>query len=170
MFLCVKASRSARVILTGLTLFNGRSSMIREELQRQKASHAMIICLITGGLISVSGIPLLKTHQPFFLSGVLSVIALMLMFALSYKGVVGLSVSVGACHAYGVIFLTFTQFFIGFLFTTFPRGCQSKPIGRAIYIGIFLFCQVGLSLFIIGSLFSETVDITGVLVTHIGHI
>jgi len=92
-----------------------------------------------------------QPHQPFFLSGVLWSVISVLLFGLSYKGVLSSDMMPQAFHSYSLIFIVFTQFFIGFLFTTFARFCQSDVIEKPYYLKVFFLLQGGALLFFIGN-------------------
>jgi uncharacterized protein involved in response to NO len=92
-----------------------------------------------------------QPHQPFFLFGVIWAIIDILLFGLSYKGVLTLNVTPTVFHAYTLIFSVFTQFFVGFLFTTFPRFCQSDVISRSFYLKVFSILQIGALFFTLGA-------------------
>ncbi|WP_310438938.1 NnrS family protein [Sulfuricurvum sp.] len=96
-----------------------------------------------------------QPHQPFFVFGVLWAIVSMILFTLSHKGVITLAVSENEFHLYSLAFIVFTQFFHGFLFTTFPRFCTSMTIPREVYIRIVWLYQIASVLFFIGSLASQ---------------
>ena len=96
-----------------------------------------------------------QPHQPFFVFGVLWAIVSMILFTLSHKGVITLAVSENEFHLYSLAFIVFTQFFHGFLFTTFPRFCTSMTIPREVYIRIVWLYQIASVLFFIGSLVSQ---------------
>ena len=74
-----------------------------------------------------------QPHQPFFILGITNAIIMMLIFALSYKGVLTLNITSLNFHVYTLIFSVFTNVFTGFLFTTFPRFCQSEVITKDYY-------------------------------------
>ncbi len=111
-----------------------------------------------------------QPHQPFFTAGIITAIVLMLMFGLAYKGVFSLSVPTLMFHAYGLVFVTFSQFFIGFLFTTFPRFCQSEVIDKRTYISVFLLYQTGALLFMMGAFTAQSLVIVGVLILFLAHL
>ena len=69
-----------------------------------------------------------QPHQPFFAAGIVWAIVAMTVFILGYKGIVVLSVPPAFFHAYAMLFIVFTPFLTGFIFTTFPRFCQSEVI------------------------------------------
>ncbi len=111
-----------------------------------------------------------QPHQPFFLFGVVWAIIAMLQFFLSYKGILPSTISPVTFHAYSLIFIVFTQFFTGFLFTTFPRFCQSPVIERTVYTRIFFILQTGALLFTVGAIFQETVAHSGMLLLFIANV
>ena len=121
-------------------------------------------------LFSFNGYFLSQPHQPFFTSGVILAIVLMLMFGLAHKGVVNLTVSPNDFHVYGLIYLVFSQFYIGFLFTTFPRFCQSKEIEKGHYAQIFMIYQVGALTFIAGALFDPILAVASVAMAFLAHL
>ena len=102
-----------------------------------------------------------QPHQPFFLFGVIWAIIDMLIFALAYKGILTLHIWPLEFHSYSLIFIVFTQFFIGFLFTTFPRFCQSNTIAPTSYKRIFYLFQAGALLYLIGALSSGLIASLG---------
>lgn len=93
-----------------------------------------------------------QPHQPFFLFGVVWAIVSMLIFTLSHKGVIILTIAENAFHLYSLAFIVFTQFFHGFLFTTFPRFCTSMAIPKEVYVRIVWLYQIGSGLFFTGAL------------------
>ena len=88
-----------------------------------------------------------QPHQPFFLAGIIWAVVTMVIFMASYKmmmkGDAHTLISPSSFHAYSLIFIVFTQFFIGFLYTTFSRFCQSEPVKKPYYIRTFFLYQVG---------------------------
>jgi len=60
-----------------------------------------------------------QPHQPFFVAGIFWAVVTMLLFLLSYKGVLSILLPPAAFHAYSMLFLVFTPFLTGFIFTTF---------------------------------------------------
>jgi len=110
-----------------------------------------------------------QPHQLFFFFGILWAIIDMFVFALAYKCMVSLSVSPITFHAYSMIFIVFTQFFVGFIFTTFPRFCQSDTIAWRNYVGIFALFQSGALFLLVGVLWLETISMAGVAVLFIAN-
>ena len=95
-----------------------------------------------------------QPHQPFFLFGVVWAIVSMVLFVLAYKGILSLVIGRNEFHFYSLVFIVFTQFFHGFLFTTFPRFCMSPTIPKDVYARINLIYQVGAALFFAGAFVS----------------
>lgn len=93
-----------------------------------------------------------QPHQPFFLFGVIWAIVSMMIFLLSHKGIILLSIAENQFHLYSLAFIVFIQFFHGFLFTTFPRFCTSMNIPKEVYVRIVWLYQIGATAFFIGSL------------------
>jgi len=102
-----------------------------------------------------------QPHQPFFLAGILWAIVMMLVFLLSYQGGIFLYLPNSLFHVYSMIFMIFTPFLTGFIFTTFPRFCQSNIIQKKVYTQIFYLSQIGSITFIIGSLSNQIVVLLG---------
>lgn len=96
-----------------------------------------------------------QPHQPFFVFGLVWAIVSMVLFSLSHKGVISLCISENEFHLYSLAFIVFSQFFHGFLFTTFPRFCTAMTIPKEVYIRIVWLYQIGSVLFFTGSLLSE---------------
>ncbi len=96
-----------------------------------------------------------QPHQPFFVLGVINAIIFMLVFMLAYRGVVDLKIAVSIFHSYSLIFLVFSNFFIGFLFTTFSRFTQSETISKSFYTNLFYANAIGSILFLATVLISK---------------
>ena len=77
-----------------------------------------------------------QPHQPFFALGVFNAILVMLLFIPAFKGV--LPVDARLLHAYGMIFLVFTNLFYGFTYTTFPRFSVQPPIEHRRYLRVWV--------------------------------
>ncbi len=92
-----------------------------------------------------------QPHQPFFGWGVINSIIFMLIFLLSFKGIVTLNITPNAFHAYSLIFIVFTPFFQGFLLTTYPRFNQFPPLEQKLYTTNFTLLFSGTILFLLGS-------------------
>ncbi len=109
-----------------------------------------------------------QPHQPFFVLAFTNAIITMLLFMLSYKGVLTLTIAPSLFHAYSLIFLLFTPAFLGFILTTFPRFSNTEPIERSQYLSIFGLFLVGSLLFILGAFISATVYKMAIILTLIG--
>ena len=121
-------------------------------------------------LFGGSGYFLSQPHQPFFLSGILWALAAMVLFAGGYLGGVPLLVPPQFFHAYSMLFMVFTPFFTGFIFTTFPRFCQSMPIARSGYTRIFFLSQIGSLLVALGAVTVPALLALGVLIVFGSHL
>ncbi|MDC0933854.1 NnrS family protein [Arcobacteraceae bacterium] len=95
-----------------------------------------------------------QPHQPFFVLAFVNAIVLMLMFMLSYKGILPLDVDIVTFHAFGLIHLVFTPAFFAFLFTTFPRFLSTPVVLKSKYIRIFSIYVIATICFIVGSIIS----------------
>ena len=111
-----------------------------------------------------------QTHQPFFVLGIVNAIVMMLVFALSYKGVFTLATSSLYFHTYTLIFTVFTNVFTGFLFTTFPRFCGSDVIKKDYYTKIFYANVLGSILFLAGAFVSSMVMNLGIVVLFVSQL
>lgn len=111
-----------------------------------------------------------QPHQSFFLFGVIWAIVSMVMFVLSHKGVIALTLAENIFHLYALAFIVFIQFFHGFLFTTYPRFCMSEAIDREGYTSIAWSYQVFALLFFVGAVTSPwivLVAMVGILFAHL---
>lgn len=111
-----------------------------------------------------------QPHQPFFVLAVFNAIIMMLIFALSYKGIFILHSESLNFHVYSLIFMVFTNVFTGFLFTTYPRFCNSEVISKNYYKNIFYANAIGSIIFITGSFVEYTVMIAGMLTLFISQV
>ena len=110
-----------------------------------------------------------QPHQPFFLFGLLWAIVSMIIFTLSHKGVVTLTLAENEFHLYSLAFIVFAQFFHGFLFTTFPRFCSAMVIPKAVYVRIVWLYQIGSSLFFIGLFVSQWMVLWAMFIVLFAH-
>lgn len=110
-----------------------------------------------------------QPHQPFFILGVFNAITAMTLFALSYKGVLSLALDMRTLHSYTLIYLVFTNFFTGFLFTTFPRFNQTEVIAHRYYTILFYTLSLGSLLFYISLFFSLKLSAAAMVFLFIGN-
>ena len=103
-----------------------------------------------------------QPHQPFFALGMLNAIVFMLLFVLIYKGLIGADAIF--VHVYSMIFLVFTNFFYGFLYTTFPRFSGTEPVEVRKYLFVFSLQLLATITFLIGVWWSITWYIAALLV------
>lgn len=102
-----------------------------------------------------------QPHQPFFLFGIVWAVVDMLVFALAYKGVLPFEVSLREFHVYSLIYIVLTHFFIGFIYTTFPRFCQSDVIPVQRYLRVFYLFQAGSVLLTLGAVLGSLLFFMG---------
>jgi len=110
-----------------------------------------------------------QPHQPFFVFGLVWAIVSMVLFLLSHKGIISLSINENEFHLYSLAFIVFAQFFHGFLFTTFPRFCSTMPIPKEAYIRIVWLYQIGAVLFFASSLLSEWLTLFAMVAVLFAH-
>ena len=111
-----------------------------------------------------------QPHQPFFVLAFVNAIVTMLIFMLSYKGVIHMSIGPSDFHAYGFTYLLFTPAFFGFLFTTFPRFASTPVIEKPVYMRVFGIYYMGSILFLLGSIVSPFLSAIGMFTLLIAHI
>jgi uncharacterized protein involved in response to NO len=106
-----------------------------------------------------------QPHQPFFLAGIIWAVLLMLVFMFSYKlllkGESHTFLTPSDFHAYSLIYIVFTHFFIGFLYTTFSRFCQSEPVKKPYYLRTFFLYQAATAMIVLGFFLSQTLMLWG---------
>ena len=102
-----------------------------------------------------------QVHQPFFLASFLWAVGSMVVFLLAFKGVIAFKVNPIEFHFYTLSFGVIFQAFIGFIFTTYPRFCQSDVIPKQRYMALFYLLQIGLSLYFLGAFFDNIFTLVG---------
>ena len=95
-----------------------------------------------------------QPHQPFFVLAFVNAIIAMLVFLLSYKGILNLAITPSSYHGYSITYLMFTPAFLAFLFTTFPRFSSTPPVEIKRYMRVFTFYYLGSILYVLGSIVS----------------
>ena len=111
-----------------------------------------------------------QPHQPFFVLAFINAVILMIVFLLSYKGILNIAISTLNFHAYGLIYLLFTPAFLAFLLTTFPRFASTPVIEKSVYMRVFSFFYLGSTLFVLGSIVSPIFSALGMTLVLGGHI
>jgi len=111
-----------------------------------------------------------QPHQPFFVLAFVNALVTMIIFALSFKGIIHMNITAIDYHAYSFIYLLFTPAFFGFLFTTFPRFASTAVIEKRRYMKIFDFYYIGSALVILGSIATPVFTGFGMLIVFIGHL
>jgi len=111
-----------------------------------------------------------QPHQPFFILAFVNAIVIMLIFLLSYKGVMNLSISATNFHAYGLTYLLFSPAFLAFLFTTFPRFASTPIVEKKDYMSVFSLYYLGSAIFVLGSISSPVLSAIGMIMVFMGHV
>ena len=111
-----------------------------------------------------------QPHRIFFFAGVVQSILFVALLGLHYAGLLGLHVSVGLYHAYAMTFIVFTQFFAGFLLTTFPRYLSRPSTSQKAYLPIVWLLNGGSLLFIALSFVSEMALVASMLIILAGYV
>ena len=111
-----------------------------------------------------------QPHQPFFILGVINAIIMMLIFALSYKGILTLTTGSLNFHVYSLVFLVFTNVFTGFLFTTFPRFNQANIISKKYYKNVFYYSVLGGIIYLVGAFVNHYVLLAGMFILFLSNI
>lgn len=111
-----------------------------------------------------------QPHQPFFVLAIINAIVMMLVFFLNNKGVINLQISSLLFHTYTLIYGLFLNVFTGFLFTTFPKFCQSNVLKKEFYIKIFLLNAIGSLIFMIAAMSSLYMTLASMILLFISNI
>ena len=111
-----------------------------------------------------------QPHRIFFFAGVVQGLLFVALLGLNYLGLISLHASVGLYHAYAMTFIVFTQFFAGFLLTTFPRYLSRPSASPKEYLPVAWLINGGGLLFVILSFISESALIVAMLVILVGYV
>jgi uncharacterized protein involved in response to NO len=111
-----------------------------------------------------------QPHRLFFFVGVVQGVLFVALLGLHYAGLLSLHVNVGLYHAYAMTFIVFTQFFAGFLLTTFPRYLSRPAAPSKAYLPIAWLINGGGFLFIALSFVSEMALVAPMLVIVAGYV
>ncbi|MDD3344590.1 MAG: NnrS family protein [Sulfurospirillaceae bacterium] len=111
-----------------------------------------------------------QPHRIFFFAGVVNGVLFVALLGLVYAGLLSLHVSVGLYHAYAMTFIVFTQFFAGFLLTTFPRYLSRPSTAQNTYLPIVWLINGGSLLFMALSFVSEMALIAPMVIILAGYV
>lgn len=100
-----------------------------------------------------------QPHQPFFSSGLVFLMIFLMILSSSYNGVLNLEIPFDIYHIYGMIYIVFIQFFVGFLFVVFPRFLAFPAISKKTYIFQFFSYFICSFAILISSVFSQEIMI-----------
>ncbi len=74
-----------------------------------------------------------QPHQPFFMAGVAFFMLFLSIFGFYFSGLLDIDKSIALIHVFPLVFIVFTQFFLGFLFVVFPKYLMRPSIDRSEY-------------------------------------
>lgn len=111
-----------------------------------------------------------QPHRLFFFAGVVQGLLFVVLLGLNYTGLISLSAGVGFYHAYALSFIVFTQFFAGFLLTTFPRYLSRPSASSKEYLPIAWLINGGGVLFIGFSFVSQLYLIVPMVLILAGYV
>ena len=109
-------------------------------------------------------------HRIFFFAGIIQSILFIALLGLNYGGLLHVEISLKLYHAYALIFIVFTQFFAGFLLTTFPRYLSMPPVSQKEYLPIVWLINGGAFLFLGLSFVSEIALLVPIGIILIGYL
>lgn len=90
-----------------------------------------------------------QPHQPFFTSGIIFLVVYMSLLLGIYSNKIFILGSIVDFHVYPMLFIIFTQFFLGFLLVVFPRFLMQAAIAPKAYMRHFFIYLLGSTLFFI---------------------
>lgn len=105
-----------------------------------------------------------QPHQPFFTSGVPLLVIFTLIILGQFSDLITLNISITQFHIYPLIFMVFSQFFLGFLFVVFPRFLMQAVIKPDVYMKLFFVYTVASILYIAGLFFFKPLVLVGSLI------
>ena len=109
-------------------------------------------------------------HRLFFFAGVVQGLLFISLLGLTYAGLIALNLSAGIYHVYALSFSVFTQFFIGFLLTTFPRYLSRSSASKEAYLPIAWLINGGSVLLISLSFVLPQAIVLPMLLIFIGYV
>ncbi|MBE0495159.1 MAG: NnrS family protein [Campylobacterales bacterium] len=108
-------------------------------------------------------------HRLFFFSGIVQGVVFVVLLGMQFSGWIALHVRPEFYHGYAMAFVVFTQFFVGFLLTTFPRYLARPSAPKSAYLWPALALSlggVGLAVF---SFVSETWTLLAMVLVLVGY-
>ena len=111
-----------------------------------------------------------QPHRIFFFAGVVQGLLFVSLIGLNYAGLISLKADVGLYHAFAMTFIVFTQFFAGFLLTTFPRYLSRPSASQKEYMPIVWLINGGGILFVALSFVSKMALIAPMLIILAGYV
>lgn len=110
-----------------------------------------------------------QPHRVFFFFGVLFGVVFIAVLALHYLGIISLHVRIHLYHAYAYMYIVFTQFFAGFLLTTFPRYLSMPSPVKERYAPVVYLINLGAIFFIISSFLSDMLVVFSMVIITFGY-
>ncbi|NCD12009.1 MAG: NnrS family protein [Epsilonproteobacteria bacterium] len=111
-----------------------------------------------------------QPHRIFFFAGVVQGVLFIALLGLHYAGVLHAEASLRLYHAYALLFIVFTQFFAGFLLTTFPRYLSRPSATKESYLPIVWMINGGGLLFLLLCFISEKAVLLPMAIILLGYL
>lgn len=111
-----------------------------------------------------------QPHQPFFTSGMVFLMLFMSLLFGVYSHKLALQTSVVDFHVYPMLFIIFTQFFLGFLLVVFPKFLMQAELSPKVYMPLFWIYFSGSWLFFIGLFTLSFVQASGLFIILIAQV
>jgi len=108
-------------------------------------------------------------HRLFFFAGVVQGLFFISLLGLGYTGLIVLPLSTGIYHVYALAYAVFTQFFIGFLLTTFPRYLSRPNASKESYTPIAGLINAGAILMVPISYITSQAVLIPMLLIFVGY-
>lgn len=105
-----------------------------------------------------------QPHQPFFTSGIIFLVVYMSLLFGVYSNKIFILGSIVDFHVYPMLFIIFTQFFLGFLLVVFPRFLMQAAIEPQVYMRHFFIYLFGSILFFISLFVAPNLQIISMLI------
>ncbi|MBV5279206.1 MAG: NnrS family protein [Campylobacteraceae bacterium] len=105
-----------------------------------------------------------QPHQPFFASGIIFLVVYMSLLLGIYSNKIFILGSIVDFHVYPMLFIIFTQFFLGFLLVVFPRFLMQAAIVPKVYMRHFFIYLFGATLFFISLFIAPNLQLLSMLI------
>lgn len=105
-----------------------------------------------------------QPHQPFFTSGIIFLVVYMSLLFGVYSNKIFILGNIVNFHIYPMLFIIFTQFFLGFLLVVFPRFLMQAAIAPQVYMQHFFIYLFGSILFFVSLFITPTIQLFSMLI------